>query len=63
MNKILYANNLMFHFRSKQGMVIAYTFSMNKVSLFWMVTKDKGRTHKVMQMLDGYIGYIIIPNV
>jgi len=47
MNKFLYADNLMFHFRSKQRMVIAYEFLMNKVSLFWLVTKLKGRKHKV----------------
>jgi len=48
MNKCLCANSLMFQRR----LIIACELLQNKVSLLWLVTKDKEQKHNDNQMLD-----------
>lgn len=50
MNKCLYTDNLMFLL--KHRLIMVYKLLQNKVSLLWMVTKDKGQKHDVDQMLN-----------
>ena len=36
---------------------------MNKVSLLWLVTKDKEKKIMLIKCLGGYIGFFITPNI